>query len=70
VSEDPQLFVKGCDCGDPHCKKILIAIIRPDMKTLENTEELVPCCHLPEEHIQSLVDYIRELCKEKGIRIR
>lgn len=64
--KEPELLVRDCDCGKPRCGKIIIGIIRPQIKKLEGEGELIPVAYLPVEQVPGLIDYLRELSKSKG----
>jgi len=70
MKQEPELLVQPCDCGQPGCQKIVIAMRHPQIKTVEGTDELLSVVYLPPDQIQGMIDYIRDLARERGLQIR
>ncbi len=69
---EPELHIQECQCGTPTCDRIIVAMVRPVIKPLapEDGGELASLVYLPMAAVQGMVDHIRKLCRDKGVRIR
>ncbi len=70
MNEDPYLLVQPCDCGKRNCGSVLIAMVRPAIREIDGTTTLASTVNLPIEHIQGMVDKLRELAADKGVIVR
>ncbi len=72
MNDSPHFMVTPCECGSPDCDRIIFWMIRPQMRTIEEEGEelLCPCVGFPVEHVQSLINELRDLAAEKGVQVR
>lgn len=52
---DPILEIGDCTCGEPGCKKTLVAIHNPQILPLLGEDDLSACAFLPGEHLAGLI---------------
>lgn len=67
----PEFFVSRCDCGNKQCRSITFAMINPILRPLEDEpDNLAAMVQFPVEQAQALVDHIRKLAAERGVRVK
>lgn len=59
--EGTQLLVQPCGCGAKDCETFVIAMIRPVIKPLDGTDELVSMVYFPDCLAGELIAKIREM---------
>ncbi len=65
----PALFIRSCTCGAKNCGKIIVGMHQPAIRELEGSDELVSIVYMPLSIAQEVVDVIRRLAAEEGIRV-
>lgn len=57
---DPSFLFDVCDCGDPDCPKVRVGIRNAQIKTYNNTSELIAMCYIPIESVPQLVEWLQK----------
>lgn len=68
--QEPQLLIQACDCETDHCDRFMMAMIRPVIRPVTGSDELVGVLYVPVEHAQSIVDKVRDLAARLGVQVR
>lgn len=63
--DEPELFLTPCQCETPDCDRFIIAMLRPVIKPLEGTNELVSMVYFPKGMAHDLVSQVRQLAAER-----
>ena len=57
----PALVIGDCDCPNPGCQSVAIAIRHPLLRELAGSPgELISMCYLPVEHLRDVVQLLEK----------
>ena len=65
---DPQFYAEHC-CLSPECRSVVLGSINAG-ETKSTGGDKTYSVKFPMDHVQHLVNYLRKMCLEKGVRIR
>lgn len=68
--QQPELMMDKCPCGDPDCNTFIIAMLRPVIQPVDDSDELAAMVHVPKAYIPAMIAALKEHMPKKTKKAR